>query len=316
MQTFLPDPDFATSAAALDTPRLGKQRVETLQILRALTLPEYGWRNHPAVIMWRGRVDALARYGLDCVAEWRRRGFPDTTAAQIAEFAPDVDDLTQDDLRAAGRLPGWLGDADLHRSHRSKLLAKDPDHYGPLFGAGADGPGDELPADLEYVWPGADPGPARPTEEPVVDPATCWWIVTPTSPDRLGRFVGEGIVGLGAETAVTADATGMTLADLRAAAESPGGRVTRPLLALSRLLQDVHPGRPVGVLVDHGRAVLAGEITGEYTHAAGRTAAAGPDPVRHRRAVRWHSVVSRDRFHPPALLQDPRPLFPVPPPTG
>ncbi|WP_407659745.1 pyrimidine dimer DNA glycosylase/endonuclease V, partial [Kineococcus indalonis] len=35
MQTFLPYPGFARSAAVLDAPRLGKQRVETLQVLRA-----------------------------------------------------------------------------------------------------------------------------------------------------------------------------------------------------------------------------------------------------------------------------------------
>ena len=70
MQTFLPYAGFADSAAVLDVPRLGKQRVETLQILRALQFPDYGWRNHPAVLMWRGRVPALVSYGLSCVAAW------------------------------------------------------------------------------------------------------------------------------------------------------------------------------------------------------------------------------------------------------
>lgn len=59
VQTFLPYPDFERSAAVLDPARLGKQRVETLQVLRALELPDYGWRNHPAVGMWRGRTPAL-----------------------------------------------------------------------------------------------------------------------------------------------------------------------------------------------------------------------------------------------------------------
>ena len=36
MQTFLPYPDFARSAQALDMRRLGKQRVEVLQILGTL----------------------------------------------------------------------------------------------------------------------------------------------------------------------------------------------------------------------------------------------------------------------------------------
>ncbi len=54
MQTFLPDPDFTVSAQLLDTRRLGKQRVEALQVLRALTRESYGWKSHPAVLMWGG----------------------------------------------------------------------------------------------------------------------------------------------------------------------------------------------------------------------------------------------------------------------
>lgn len=163
MQTFLPYPDFKASVAVLDTARLGKQRVETLQILRALTLPEYGWRNHPAVRMWRGRVDALVRYGLSSVEQWHERGYPDTTEPQIAEFAPDVAGLTQDALAAAGRLPRWLGDDRLHRSHRSKLLAKDPLHYGRYF--------NDVPTDLDYFWPDQDES-LYPVTDPVdLEPA-------------------------------------------------------------------------------------------------------------------------------------------------
>ena len=88
MQTFLPHADFRRTAEVLDSPRLGKQRVETLQILRALELPEYGWGNHPAVRMWRGYTPALVCYGLTCVEVWRERGYGDSTAAQIGEFAP------------------------------------------------------------------------------------------------------------------------------------------------------------------------------------------------------------------------------------
>ena len=71
--------DFAESARLLDSPRLGKQRVETLQILRAIELPDYGWANHPAVLMWRGRTPALVAYGLAMARIWRERGFGDTT---------------------------------------------------------------------------------------------------------------------------------------------------------------------------------------------------------------------------------------------
>ncbi|GAA3827626.1 pyrimidine dimer DNA glycosylase/endonuclease V [Nocardioides panacisoli] len=43
MQTFLPYADFARSARSLDPKRLGKQRVEALQVVRALTTAGYGW---------------------------------------------------------------------------------------------------------------------------------------------------------------------------------------------------------------------------------------------------------------------------------
>ena len=46
VQTFLPDPDFVATARLLDGRRLGKQRVEALQILRALHRQSYGWKAH------------------------------------------------------------------------------------------------------------------------------------------------------------------------------------------------------------------------------------------------------------------------------
>ena len=51
VQTFLPYADFARSAAVLDRTRLGKQRVEAIQVVRALTIPTYGWRHHPAALI-------------------------------------------------------------------------------------------------------------------------------------------------------------------------------------------------------------------------------------------------------------------------
>jgi hypothetical protein len=62
MQTFLPSLDFTACARVLDSRRLGKQRVETLQIVRALLVPEYGWRHHPAVLMWKGGSVASGQF--------------------------------------------------------------------------------------------------------------------------------------------------------------------------------------------------------------------------------------------------------------
>ena len=151
MQTFLPYPDFEATARVLDTRRLGKQRVEVIQIVRALTRPAYAWKSHPAVLMWSGYEEALGTYGLVMSRVWVEAGFGDTCAATIAAdlAAVGVETLRpQDELAAAGELPPWLGDEKLHESHRSALLRKDADFYGPLFGV--------VPADLPYHWPASD----------------------------------------------------------------------------------------------------------------------------------------------------------------
>ena len=156
MQTFLPYPDFARSAAVLDRARLGKQRVEALQVLRGLTVPGYGWRNHPAVRMWTGYEEALVRYGLDVCAEWVAQGRPDTCAAtMITDFGghrPGAAVRDQEQLAEAGELPPWLGDHAFHHSHQSALVRKAPEIYAERF------PG--VPGDLPYVWPASDRDPA------------------------------------------------------------------------------------------------------------------------------------------------------------
>ena len=159
MQTFLPYRDFAATAAVLDPRRLGRQRVEALQVLRAMTRPGYGWRHHPAVRMWSGYAEALVRCGLEVCAAWRAAGRADTVAATLrAEFGGEV--RRQPELAAAGELPPWLGWEPLHRSHRSALLRKDPRWYRPRFG-------DDLPADLPYEWPVSDrPGTRRAGDVP------------------------------------------------------------------------------------------------------------------------------------------------------
>jgi hypothetical protein len=148
MQTFLPYPDFADSARSLDDRRLGKQRVECLQILRALTYETYGWRNHPAVLMWAGYEEALVSYALEVCAEWGRRGFADTVRETIGRDATSAALGTirsQAELAGAGALPPWLGRDELHRSHRSALLRKMPEWYGSRF--------DDVPDVLPYHWP-------------------------------------------------------------------------------------------------------------------------------------------------------------------
>jgi hypothetical protein len=150
MQTFLPYQSFRHSARVLDPARLGKQRVEALQILRALTRPVYGWKHHPAVGMWRGHEDALVAYAEEICAEWCRRGSADRCLEQILAERGVESPLTQRQLEEAGELPPWLGRRAFHRSHQSALVRKKPEWYRPHFPT--------VPDDLPYVWP----APAQP----------------------------------------------------------------------------------------------------------------------------------------------------------
>lgn len=129
MQTFLPFSDFARSAKCLDMKRLGKQRVEAYQLLKG------SWPNHPASKMWRGYEYALAEYGIAICLEWIGRGYKDTCLQKILD--------EQRRFTNTG-MPVWFGRGDFHRSHRSNLLRKNPEHYSQYFSE---------PNDLEYVWP-------------------------------------------------------------------------------------------------------------------------------------------------------------------
>jgi hypothetical protein len=142
MQTFLPYPDFVKSAQCLDYRRLGKQRVEAYQILNILTgdTQKKGWRNHPAVRMWRGYETALCVYAIAMCNEWKARGYKDTLTER---FVSRLEQLTGGKAEAY-ELPPWFTDDDFHTSHQSNLLRKSAQHYGKYF---------NVKDDLPYVWP-------------------------------------------------------------------------------------------------------------------------------------------------------------------
>ena len=125
MQTFLPYSEFDKSAQILDYKRLGKQRLEAMQLVNSIKKLEgnpdvkVGWHNHPARRMWTGFTDALKLYHNIMIDEWTRRGYNNTM-----EYYP----LPQNIL-----YPTWLGDNRVHSSHRANLLRKDYKYYS-LFG--------------------------------------------------------------------------------------------------------------------------------------------------------------------------------------
>jgi Pyrimidine dimer DNA glycosylase len=274
MQTFLPYRDFARSAEVLDAPRLGKQRVETLQVLRALELGDYGWRNHPVVHMWRSRTPALVAYGLAVVRAWQARGHADSTYELITEFAPEVEHLTQADLAARGLLPTWLGDRRLHLSHRSALIRKDPAFYRPVFG--------DVPDDLPYYWPSPDepaaPDAATPADAEDGPPL---WVVRAPDPDTAQDFLDGGYVALA----------------------QPGPRAAKLRRQVEAFTDQVAPGDLVALPLDGGRFLAVGEVLGGHREEAGR--------LPHRRDVRWFAELPRGALRAPAQLQDPRTLFRV-----
>jgi hypothetical protein len=134
MQTFVPLLTFKESASVLDMRRLGKQRVEVLQIINAITDPSKGWKNHPATKMWQDNVNGLSAYGVAVCREWKSRGYKDTCEEKISLLAePQIDDL-----------PFWWGDERIHKSHQSNLLKKLPEHYSQF--------GWNIPDDIPYFW--------------------------------------------------------------------------------------------------------------------------------------------------------------------
>lgn len=140
MQTFLPYADFAQTASSLDQMRLGKQRVETFQIMKAL-LGGGGWQNHPATLMWKGYERALLSYQEAICAEWTSRGYKDTTLEKTRDLFQQHRSLADPVV-----MPPWHGVEAFHKSHRSNLLRKNAAFYSPKFEQ-------DLTDDLPYYWP-------------------------------------------------------------------------------------------------------------------------------------------------------------------
>ncbi len=132
MQTFLPYPDFKKSVEVLDSKRLGKQRVETFQVLNILLnrTETKGWRNHPVTLMWKGYEPALQLYQNYTINEWIKRGYKNN--------------MMFENILLELQMPPWFGKEEFHRSHRANLLRKDWSFYSNFF--------NEDPT-LPYYWP-------------------------------------------------------------------------------------------------------------------------------------------------------------------
>ena len=102
-----------------------------------MTLIRGGWPNHPASKMWRGHEYHLGLYLLAGIQVLAERGKYYSEIHKKIEF-----EMTK--FKDTG-VPTWLGDGSFHRSHRSNLLRKFPEHYRKFW------PND--PDNLPYIWP-------------------------------------------------------------------------------------------------------------------------------------------------------------------
>lgn len=130
MQTFLPSTNFSWAAKMLDSKRLNKQILEGYQILNVLSgqSPTGGWRNHPAVLMWKNHEGALLKYLDYMIIEAKLRGIKtDKNESNIQNLSNKVGKNWNTSM------PDWFNDdltsMRIVTTHRANLFNKDPIYY-------------------------------------------------------------------------------------------------------------------------------------------------------------------------------------------
>jgi hypothetical protein len=131
MITYLPHPSFELSAWALDDKMLYRQQLDCWSIWAALSYSRATMHTAP-VRMWMGYSVALIAYEFACATEWQNRGYPLIT--------PTIGKIDH-----AYDLPKWIGNEQLHSSHRSNLLRLNYRHYSQFNWT-------DEPGSL-YYWP-------------------------------------------------------------------------------------------------------------------------------------------------------------------
>ena len=130
MQTFLPSSNFTNCAKLLDNKRLNKQILEGYQILNVNSgmSPTGGWRNHPAVLMWKNHEGSLLNYINEMIKEAKLRGI--NTDGNQKNIVALVNKVGKNWNYEA---PTWMfDDVKLMRvitTHRVNLFNKDPLYY-------------------------------------------------------------------------------------------------------------------------------------------------------------------------------------------
>jgi hypothetical protein len=133
--TLLPSIGFYKSLKTMDDARVNKQRQDVLTILRALM---GDGPHHISQDGWTGFEFALGVFGMTACSVWQnQRGHRDNLSFQIHEILEGVPHELD--------MPPWVGDLNLHRSHRSYLVRKNSDYYAAQF--------PNNPENMPIFWP-------------------------------------------------------------------------------------------------------------------------------------------------------------------
>jgi hypothetical protein len=138
MQTFLPELYPFLALSRLDNKRLGKQRVEAIQIATCLLEEKSRWNNHPAVLMWKGYEEYLVLVYLQyAIKLYGMKGFKNTKCSE--HYSRLEKYLKKENIIR----PPWYN-KDFVKAHQSNLLRKDYNYYSSYF---------NVPDNLPYLWP-------------------------------------------------------------------------------------------------------------------------------------------------------------------
>lgn len=158
MKILLPYPNFSLSAKVMHTADLFDTLHDIETALSVLHQTDEAaadtlWEDS-CIQAWRGHEAQLAEYGLTILDEARTRVYTLETVCKecFFEMKGHQESLTHHQLAAeSGGLahPDWMGNTNLHTSHKSELLRSHPDFYSKLF--------EFVRADIPVQWmPEAD----------------------------------------------------------------------------------------------------------------------------------------------------------------
>lgn len=140
MITWLPQIAFGASAKRLDDDRLVKQIEMCRQMVPLLAAED---ERLEEVRMWIGYEQRFCLYALMMVGEAVTKRWMHPVDSKIFhEYWRDLKDAGIGEAR-----PPWEKDTNIIRSHRSRLVALDSEHYRPQF--------PRTPDNMPVLWPQA-----------------------------------------------------------------------------------------------------------------------------------------------------------------